>query len=70
MKNKSLFKYSQLKAVFWHQSNITLHLSLRDDEKPSQIQQSEIPATETTAFKADVAAWDWTRKPEAKDGPL
>lgn len=56
MKNKSLFKYSQLKAVFWHQSNITLHLSLRDDEKPSQIQQSEIPATETTAFKADVAA--------------
>lgn len=72
-KTNIFFKYSQLKGVFWHQNmrdNITLHLCLRDDEQPSQLQQSAIPATETAAFKADVAAWDWTGKTEAKDGHL
>lgn len=50
--------------------NITLHPWLRDDEQPSQMQQSEIPATETAACKADVDAWDWTRKTETKDRHL
>lgn len=50
------FQIQPVKGCFWHQSNITLHLCLRDDEQPSQMLQSEIPATETAASKADVAA--------------
>lgn len=50
------FQMQPVKEWFLHQSNITLQLCLRDDEQPSQMQQAEIPASETAAFRADVAA--------------